>query len=773
METQNIQKIAEETTLRTQQVEATIKLLDDGATVPFISRYRKEATGGLDEVQVMQIRDRSAQLRELDKRRAAILKSLTEQGKLTDGLKAKVMAAETMAVLEDIYLPYRPKRRTRGTIAREKGLEPLAKELFEQKEFDPLERAAAFVDKEKGVETAHDAIKGAQDIIAEWINEDADIRKALRKLFEEEAVLHSKVLAGKETEAAKYRDYFDWQEPLAKAPSHRILAIRRGADEGFLTFHILPEKEAALSRIERAVLTGSGAASKLVKEAAEDSYKRLLSPSLETELRLLSKKRADEKAVAVFAENLKELLLSPPLGQKNLLAVDPGLRTGCKIVCLDRQGKLLHHTAVYPLQPHKKTSETAEVLVALCKKFAIEAIAIGNGTGGREMLAFCKTIEFERKIPIVSVNESGASVYSASKAAREEFPEKDVTVRGAVSIGRRLMDPLSELVKIEPKSIGVGQYQHDVDQKLLKQSLDDAVINCVNAVGVEVNTASSYLLQYVSGLGPRLAQDITAYRDQNGPFRSRREFLKVSGMGPKTFQQAAGFLRISGGENPLDRSAVHPESYFVVEKMAENARCRVEDLMRDTGLRKKISLEKYVTGRVGMPTLVDILSELEKPGRDPRSEFEQFSFAEHVQKPEDLQPGMRLPGIVTNVTAFGAFVDIGVHQDGLIHISEMADRFVKDPADIVKVNQTVSVTVLSIDMARNRIALSLKKNPELSPSDKPKKRENSARGKSNARSEGNKARANGHKKPSASQQKEGQRKRRPSNNPFVDFFNSQ
>lgn len=699
--------IARELGIREHQVRAAAELLDEGSTVPFIARYRKEATDSLDEVQITAIRDRLEQLRELDKRREAILKSLEEQGKLTDELKEKVGTAETMAILEDIYLPYRPKRRTKATIAKEKGLEPLAQKIFEQGDIDPLSAAAEFVDSAKGVENPDDALAGARDIIAESINEHELVRAKMRELFANNATFRCKVIAGKEEEGAKYRDYFDWEEPVAKAPSHRVLAMRRGAGEGFLILRAIPAEDEAIALVESLVIKGKGAASEQVRLAAKDCYKRLLCLSMETELRLETKKRADEEAIRVFTENLRQLLLAAPLGQKRVLAIDPGFRTGCKVVCLDRQGKLLHNDTIFILT-EGGSAKAASTIKTLVEKFEIEAIAIGNGTASRETEAFIKSISLPRSIIIVMVNESGASVYSASEVAREEFPEHDVTVRGSVSIGRRLIDPLAELVKIDPKSIGVGQYQHDVDQPQLKKSLDDVVMSCVNAVGVEVNTASKQLLTYVSGLGPQLAGNIVAFRNENGPFRSRAELKKVSKLGPKAFEQCAGFLRIRDGGNPLDASAVHPESYPIVDAMAKDLGCSVEDLMRDEAMRKKIQLAKYVTDTVGMPTLQDILKELAKPGRDPRQQFEAFSFAEGVEKMEDLQPGMKLPGIVTNVTAFGAFVDIGVHQDGLVHISQLANKFVKDPNEVVKVHQKVMVTVVEVDLQRRRIALTMK-----------------------------------------------------------------
>ncbi|MBZ0154844.1 MAG: RNA-binding transcriptional accessory protein [Alphaproteobacteria bacterium] len=701
--------IAKELSLSPKQVRATALLLEEGATVPFISRYRKEVTGSLDEVVITAIRDRLAQLDELDKRREAILTALEERGQLTDELKEKILAAETLAVLEDIYLPYRPKRRTRATIAREKGLEPLAEIVFAQDERDPAAEAAAFVDAEKGVETVEDALAGARDIIAEWVSEDQSARAQMRQLYTARGVFLSKVIKGKEEEGIKYKDYYDWEEPVSKTPSHRVLAMRRGEKEGFLVLRVIPPEEEALAVLERLFVKGHSPSSQQVKMAAHDSYKRLLSLSMETEIRLATKEKADEEAIRVFAENLRQLLLASPLGQKRVLAIDPGFRTGCKVVCLDRQGKLVHTDTVYPHQSERLTTEAASKLGGLCEQFQIEAIAIGNGTASRETESFVRSLGLPRTIQVVMVNESGASIYSASETAREEFPDHDVTVRGSVSIGRRLMDPLAELVKIDPKSIGVGQYQHDVDQGALKRSLDDVVISCVNRVGVEVNTASKHLLTYVSGLGPQLASNIVAYRNENGPFHSREELKKVSRLGPKAFEQAAGFLRIRDGENPLDSSAVHPESYSIVESMARDMGCSVADLMRDESLRKKISLEKYVSDTVGLPTLNDIMSELSKPGRDPREQFEAFAFAEGIEKLEDVKPGMRLPGIVTNITAFGVFVDIGVHQDGLVHISELSDTFVKNPADVVKVHQKVTVTVLAVDLQRKRISLSMRK----------------------------------------------------------------
>ena len=726
-----VPQIANELKISARQVVATAELIESGGTVPFIARYRKEATNGLDEVAIIAIRDRLQQLRDLAGRRGAILKSLLKQGKLTDDLKSKVAAAATSTALEDLYLPYRPKRRTRGTMAKEKGLEPLAKLIFEQGDIDPQAVAAEYINAEKGVEDATAALAGARDIIAEWVNEDAAARAEIRHLFAASGMLKTHVITGKEAEGIKYKDYYDWSEPIATAPSHRILAIRRGEKEGFLAFEIQPDPPHAHALLERRFVKGASAASQQVIATVHDSYKRLMSLSIETDVRLEAKKRADEQAIAVFAENIRELLLSSPLGQKRLLAIDPGLRTGCKIVVLDSQGKLLHHDVIYPLPLAGRIEDASAMVRRLCQKYQIEAIAIGNGTGGREAEAFCRGLSLGAGVQIVSVNESGASVYSASEVAREEFADQDITVRGAVSIGRRLMDPLAELVKIDPKSIGVGQYQHDVDQSALRKSLDDVVSSCVNAVGVEVNTASKELLSYVSGLSPRLAGNIVQHRNAKGPFASRADILEVAGMGPRTFEQSAGFLRIRQSTNPLDASAVHPESYGVVEAMAKDLGCGVAELMTRPELRAKIGLKKYVSDKVGMPTLTDIVAELAKPGRDPRKQFEAFSFAEGVSRVSDLKPGMKLPGIVTNVAAFGAFVDVGVHQDGLVHISELSDQFVKNPSDVVKVQQKVTVTVLSVDLERNRIALSMKTTPgaQRQSNDKTPQRETSEKPK--------------------------------------------
>ena len=710
MNINHINKVARELSLNPGQVKSTAELLEQDATVPFISRYRKEATGSLDEVEITAIRDRLGQLAELDKRREAILESLTERELLTDELNQQILAAETMAVLEDIYLPYRPKRRTRATIAREKGLEPLALVILAQKA-DPAAEAAAFVSEENGVASVEEALAGARDIIAEIVSEDQQARADMRELFTHNSSISAIVAKGKEEEGAKYKDYFDWSESAANAPSHRILAMMRGENEGFLRLHIAPPEDNALNRLQSQFVTGSNPASEQVDLAVQDSYKRLLAPSMETEFRAELKRRADEESIRVFGTNLRELLLAPPLGQKNVLALDPGFRTGCKVVCLDKQGKLIHNDTIYPHTGDQKSRDAGVKLLDLCKRFNIEVIAIGNGTASRETESFVRELNLPGQIPVVMVNESGASIYSASEVARDEFPDYDVTVRGSVSIGRRLMDPLAELVKIDPKSIGVGQYQHDVDQKALKGNLDDVVVSCVNGVGVDVNTASKQLLTYVSGLGPQLAQNIVTFRNENGPFASRTQLKKVKGLGPKAFEQAAGFLRIHEAKMPLDSSAVHPESYHVVDQMSKDLGCKVADLMKDETLRKQIKLDKYISDKVGLPTLRDIMDELAKPGRDPRDKFEVFQFADDVEKMEDLKIGMKLPGIVTNVAAFGAFVDIGVHQDGLVHISHLADKFVKDPNEVVKVHQKVHVTVIGIDIQRKRISLSLKANP--------------------------------------------------------------
>jgi uncharacterized protein len=701
--------ISREMGLQPHQVRATAALLEEGATVPFIARYRKEATGTLDETIVAAIRDRLAQLEVLEKRKGAVLKSLREQEKLTDELEERILRAATLAEVEDIYLPFRPKRRTRAAIAREKGLEPLALALFEQDPaVVPLELAQSFISPDNQVASAEDALSGARDIIAEWVNENADSRLKLRALFFSRGMLRSRVCPGKETEGIQYRDYFDKEEPIAGAPSHRVLAVRRAEKEGILTVRIEPAEKEALTILETFFVKNDSASSGQVRTAVHDAYKRLLAPSLETEVKNESKLRADREAIRVFAENLRHLLMAPPLGFKRVMALDPGFRTGCKLVCLDPGGKLIHTETIYPHLGVQDSEKAGVRIRLLVREFATEAIAIGNGTAGRETESFIRNLGLPPEIQLIMVDESGASIYSASSVAREEFPDHDLTVRGAVSIGRRLIDPLAELVKIDPKSIGVGQYQHDVEQAELKKGLDDVVASCVNAVGVEVNSASPRLLSYVSGLGPQLAANIVSHREKNGPFRKREELKKVARLGARAFEQSAGFLRISGGENPLDASAVHPESYPIVEKMAGDLGRPVADLLKEPSLREKIDPARYVTEKVGIPTLVDILSELAKPGRDPRESFEAFSFATGVEKLTDLTPGMKLPGIVTNVTAFGAFVDIGVHRDGLVHVSELSDKFVKDPGQVVKVHQKVTVTVVEVDLERGRVALSMK-----------------------------------------------------------------
>ncbi|SDG88557.1 Tex family protein [Mucilaginibacter gossypii] len=706
--------IATELSVAEKQVTATVGLLDEGATVPFISRYRKELTGSLDEVQVATIRDRVQQLRELDKRREAILKSLTDMGKLTPELEKQINEAETMVTLEDLYLPYRPKRKTRATTAREKGLQPLADVLLEQKNIDPELIAAEYISDEKGVASVEEALAGARDIIAETIAENAEIRTKIRELFVEKGTFASRVVEGKEEAGIKYKDYFEWTEPVKTAPSHRVLAMRRGEKEEILWLDLKPEEDDALEILENSVIKANNPAAGQIRLAITDGYKRLLKPSMETEVRLLTKKKADEEAIRVFAENARQLLLSAPLGQKRVMALDPGFRTGCKLVCLDEQGKLLENTTVYPHTGAGQAREAEKTVQHLFQKYNIEAIAIGNGTAGRETEVFVRNLNLPG-VTIVMVNESGASIYSASEVAREEFPDYDVTVRGAVSIGRRLMDPLAELVKIDPKSIGVGQYQHDVDQNKLQTSLDDTVISAVNAVGVELNTASKQILAYVSGLGPQLAQNIVEYRNQNGAFKRREQLKKVPRLGDKAFEQAAGFLRIHNAENPLDTSAVHPERYGLLEQMATDMKCTVKDLMSNPTLRKSIPLQKYVSETVGLPTLNDIMAELAKPGRDPREQFEAFSFTEGVNAIGDLKVGMKLPGIVTNITAFGAFVDIGVHQDGLVHLSQITNRYIKDPNEVLKVHQKVEVTVTEVDVNRKRIALSMKENDKSEP----------------------------------------------------------
>lgn len=713
MNQEHILQTAQELGLQNFQIDGVAKLLDDGATIPFIARYRKEITGSLDEVMITSVRHRLNQLEELDSRRSAILKSLEQNGHLTDEIKEKVLSATTLAILEDIYLPYRPKRRTRGSAAREKGLEPLALSIFEQQGIDPAEAAKDYVDVEKGVETLEDALAGARDIIAELVNEDESARAKIRKLFFEKALIKSKISSGKEKEGIKFKDYFEWQEPAFQAPSHRILAMRRGEKEDILNLSISPDEQDATNILENLFIKSDGKDAQQVKLSIHDAYKRLLSRSMETELRLATKQLADTDAIKIFAENLRHLLMAPPLGPKRIMGVDPGFRTGCKIACMDRQGKLLHYDNVYLHMSENKELESAKKIKHLCQEYAIEAIAVGNGTAGRETQAFIQGLKID-SIPILLVNEAGASIYSASEAARNEFPDLDLTIRGAVSIGRRLMDPLSELVKIDPKSIGVGQYQHDVDQAQLKNALDDVVASCVNAVGVDANTASIELLTYVSGLGPSLAANIVNYRNENGAFKDRKDLKKVPRLGPKAFEQCAGFLRINSGNNPLDASAVHPESYPIVEAMARDLNCSIDDLIKNKTLRDKIDIRKYTTETIGMPTLTDIVQELDKPGRDPRKSFDSFEFSRGVQQIGDLRPGMTLPGIITNVTAFGAFVDIGVHQDGLVHISELADKFIKNPSDVVQVHQKVTVKVLDIDIERKRISLSMKQDAAIS-----------------------------------------------------------
>lgn len=703
-------KIALELSLDENLTANVIKLLAEGATIPFIARYRKEMTGSMDEVAIMSIRDRLHQLEELEKRRETVLNSITEQGKLTGELQRQIEEAPTMAVLEDLYLPFRPKRRTRATIAREKGLEPLARQLMSQHQgVDPELVSQKYISEEKGVAGVEDALAGARDIMAEWISEHAYARQRLRSLFQRSGIVRSKVAKGKETEGEKYRIYFDSEEKATRAPSHRLLAMFRGEDEGFLKVVIEPPAIDAVELLEQIFVRNDTLSANQVRSAAFDSYKRLMQPSLETEIRQMLKEKADTEAIRVFAENLRQLLMAAPLQGRNVLALDPGFRTGCKLVCLDCNGKLLHNETIYPHPPENKVKESIHKIRSLVNAYKISAIAVGNGTAGRETEAFIRHIPFDGDMLAVMVNEAGASVYSASSVAREEFPDYDVTVRGAVSIGRRLIDPLAELVKIDPKSIGVGQYQHDVDQNALQKSLEDVVVNCVNQVGVDLNTASKELLSYVSGIGPSLARNIVEYRSQKGSFRSRAELLKVPRLGEKAFEQAAGFLRIPSAVNPLDASAVHPESYAVVDAMAGKMNTTVIELMNSETLRKQLNLADFVTDRTGLPTLKDIMSELSKPGRDPRSKFEVFEFDRNVHTIGDLMVGMELPGIITNITNFGAFVDIGVHQDGLVHVSQLADRYVSNPNEVVTLNQKVMVRVLEVDVARKRINLSMKK----------------------------------------------------------------
>jgi uncharacterized protein len=713
------QKIATELKVPTSQVQATLSLLDEDCTIPFIARYRKEATGSLDEVVVTAIRDLREKYTQLDKRREAMVKSLKERDLLNDELLAKLNASLTLNDLEDIYLPFKPKRKTKASVAREKGLEPLAAEIFNFKIKDVKKAAEAYVDAEKGVESVDAAIGYARDIMAEWMSEQPEVRQKLRQYWSKNSIISSKVAKGKEQEGQKFKDYFDWSEKVTAAPSHRILAMLRGEGEGILKLTLKPDDEEALIIMDQKFLKGDGECGHQIELTVEDAYDRLLAPSMETELRGELKKRADIDAINVFTKNLRELLMAPPLGQKSIIALDPGFRTGCKLVCLGSQGDLLHHDVIYPHMDGsgdgaKQAKLTAEKkLVDFAKKHQVAAIAVGNGTAGRETEEFLRSIDWQHyqiETPqIVMVNESGASIYSASEVAREEFPDYDLTVRGAVSIGRRLMDPLAELVKLDPKSIGVGQYQHDVDQPALQSSLDDTVISCVNSVGVELNTASKQLLSYVSGLGNQIATNIVKHRQENGPFKARTDLKKVARLGPKAFEQSAGFLRINDAKNPLDSSAVHPESYKVVEAMAKDLGVAVADLISNAELRKRIDLNKYVTDKIGIPTLRDILQELEKPGRDPRAALEPMKFADGVHSIGDLKEGMKLPGIITNVTAFGAFVDVGVHQDGLVHVSELTNKFVKDPSEVVTVQQKVQVTVLQVDKDRKRISLSMKR----------------------------------------------------------------
>lgn len=718
----HVERIAREIGAKAIHVGAVAHLFSEGSTVPFIARYRKEQTGEMDEVKITTVRDRLDQLQAVDDRRATIVRSLEERNLMTDALKEKISKADSLTTLEDLFAPYRPRRRTRATIAKDKGLEPLADWIEANqtdKTADPMAEAVKYVNpdaetEDKIVKDVNDAIGGARDIIAERISDNAEVRTALRKLFQDQGTVTSKVLMGKEedADAAKFRDYFDWNEPLKSIPSHRMLAIRRGESEGFLMLRITPPEAAAIALVEGMATRALSPCADQIRLAAVDGYKRLLGPSMETESRLESKKKADAEAVKVFADNLRELLLAAPLGQKRVLGIDPGFRTGCKVVALDAQGKLLFNDVIYLIGSGNTLMQAKETLTIAVRQFQIEAIAIGNGTASRETEAFVNKIGLPKHIPVIMVSEAGASVYSASEVAREEFPNHDVTVRGSVSIARRLMDPLSELVKVDPKAIGVGQYQHDVDQNLLKASLDDTVLSCVNGVGVELNTASKQLLSYVSGLNSSHAANIVTYRNEHGAFKSRSELLKVPRLGEKAFEQAAGFLRIRDAVHPLDRSSVHPERYALVEQMATDLGCTLNDLLEKPDLRKKVDLKKYVSTEVGLPTLQDIMAELNKPGRDPRKQFELFQFQEGVEKPEDLKVGMKLPGIVTNVAAFGAFVDIGVHQDGLVHVSQLSDNFVKDAAEVVKVQQKVMVTVMEVDLPRKRIALSMKSKPD-------------------------------------------------------------
>lgn len=700
--------IAERTGLQQKYVENTVELLEEGATIPFISRYRKERTGGMDEVQVAQVSDQLEKLQELEKRKASIVGSIEQQGKLTDELHARIEACWDATELEDIYLPYKQKRRTRAQVAREKGLEPMAMWLLRQFPDPVMQKAKSYINKEKGVETADEAVKGAQDIIAEMVSENERSRQTVRGQFRRTATITSKLVKGKEEEGQKYRDYFEWSEPLRRCSGHRLLAMRRGEAEGILRVSIDIENEEVLDKLDRQYVRGNSEAAHRVKEAVEDGYKRLLAPSIETEFAALSKEKADEEAIRIFVRNLEQLLMASPLGQKRVLAIDPGFRTGCKVVCLDSEGNLLHNEAIFPHPPRSERVQAMNKLQTLVKQYKIEAISIGNGTAGRETEDFVNHLDLPDGIEIYTVSEDGASIYSASKTAREEFPDYDVTVRGAVSIGRRLMDPLAELVKIDPSSIGVGQYQKDVNQSQLKKSLDQTVESCVNRVGVNLNTASKHLLTYISGLGPTLAQNIVDYRREHGAFRTRRELLKVPRLGAKAYEQAAGFLRVQGGDEPLDNSAVHPERYELVSRMAKDVGCSVSELLKDKSQREKIDVRRYVSAEVGLPTLQDIMKELDKPGRDPREPLKAFAFDPTVHELSDLRPGMVLPGIVSNITNFGAFVDVGVHTKGLVHVSQMADRFVKDPTEVVALHEHVMVKVLEVDLARDRVSLTMK-----------------------------------------------------------------
>lgn len=700
-------QISKDHNLQMWQVFNTINLMDGGATIPFLARYRKEMTGGLDEVVLASIRDKYEELQELEKRRSFILSSLQELNVLSPELEKEVTSAVTLTELEDIYLPYKPKRRTRATIARERDLEPLAVLIMKQA-IDPIAKATEFINPDKSVNSIDDALAGARDIIAEWVSEDKIARERMRTIFTKEAIISSKPVKGKELEGINYQNYYDVKENLLRAPSHRVLAMFRGEEEGFLKLSIDPDEVTPIQSLKRIFIKAQNKAAEQVELAISDSYKRLLKPSIENEMRQIVKEKADLEAIRVFTVNLRQLLLAPPLGQKMVLAIDPGFRTGCKVVCLDRQGNLLHNETIYPHPPQSEVGPAVSKIKNLVSSYGIEAIAIGNGTAGRETENFIRRIPFDRKVICIMVNESGASVYSASSIAREEFPDYDVTVRGAVSIGRRLMDPLAELVKIDPKSIGVGQYQHDVNQSALGRSLEDTVVTCVNQVGVELNTASKQLLSYVSGLGPSLAEKIVEYRKKNGAFKSRGELLKISRFGDKAFEQAAGFLRIRNAENPLDSSAVHPESYHIVNRMAKYLNCSVSELVGNKEIRSKLKPEQFTDEKAGLPTIIDILEELAKPGRDPREKFDLFEFDKNINTIEDLKPGMVLNGIISNITAFGAFVDIGVHQDGLVHVSQMANRYIKDPNEIVKLTQQVKVKVMEVDVARKRISLSMK-----------------------------------------------------------------